>query len=809
MRTLDQEISVYVPAISLAKLFTRNTQTILRSVFFLSTIVSIILSIFGDLLLSHVPVQLWWGTSLIFGALWVEQILIYAYHNSFYFRGLQSIIHDEPMPGKVTYDLAEVVLRQPNDVTRAFCESLIGTNVLIRCGILPNAVNEFLNTPRQKLTTEMILLPEDEMFSLIGLGRYLLAHDKDFAKLFSQSGIQEHTLINALRWIVGTHHREKQQERWWGKDNLSRTTGIGREWAYGTAYTLQKFSRDIRTTAVFSTLTSNPNFAEEKIIEIESILARSQGANVLLVGEPGVGKIDLVIEVQKRMARGQSLDAIAGKHIYVLDTNRLFAVHQNKSSLEQTLLHLFDEALIAGNTIVVIENLSTFIREAQQVGVFIPELLDEYLAVTELHVIATDTPGNFHQFLEPLGGFMRRFAEVLIESPDQSTNVRLLENIALSTELKQKVIFTYESLVAIATAADRYIVEGVMPDKAIDLLIEIATVARGKEQILITADFVYQIVSDKTQVPAGPIRDDERTLLLNLEDTLHQQVVGQQRALQAIARTMRRARAGIQSAERPIGSFLFLGPTGVGKTETAKALAKVFFGSETKLERLDMSEFSGPEALSRLLGDGEHSGFLSDILHEHPYCVLLLDEFEKADQEVHDLFLQILDEGNFTDARGTKINARNTVIIATSNAGAALILRTVQQRQELNKLTEEIINQIIKEGIFKPELINRFDSTIIFEPLTITQQGEVASLMLCDLHTRIKERGYQLEVGRDLMDLLVEKGYDPEFGARPMQRVIQDIVEEKVAKKIIAGEVKKGDIIKLSIADFSDEELQT
>src|SRR5690606_11602773 len=192
-------------------------------------------------------------------------------------------------------------------------------------------------------------------------------------------GVSEHTLVHALRWIVGTHHRQKQRQRWWAKDNLSRTTGLGRDWAYGAAYTLQKFSRNINTTAVFSTVTTHPELAKEKVDEIESILARSKDANVLLVGEPGVGKMDLVMEVAKRMTEGESLDAIEGKHIYVLDTNRLFAVHQHKPDLERTLIQLFDEAVVAGNIIIVIENLSTFIREADQFGVFIPELLDEFL----------------------------------------------------------------------------------------------------------------------------------------------------------------------------------------------------------------------------------------------------------------------------------------------------------------------------------------------------------------------------------------------------------------------------------------------
>ena len=220
-----------------------------------------------------------------------------------------------------------------------------------------------------------------------------------------------------------------------------------------------------------------------------------------------------------------------------------------------------------------------------------------------------------------------------------------------------------------------------------------------------------------------------------------------------------------------------------------------------------MSEFSGGDALSRLIGDGTTSGLLSDMLREHPYSVLLLDEFEKANQSVHDIFLQILDEGVFTDARGDKVNARNTIIIATSNAGSQLILKTINQRKELATLQSEIIDHIIKEGIYRPELINRFDSTIIFEPLQLEEQGQVAGLMLRGLYDRVKAQGYELVVNRDLMDILVEKGYNPQFGARPMQRVIQDVIEEKIAQLIISGGTAKGSTIELTRADFSDKEL--
>jgi ATP-dependent Clp protease ATP-binding subunit ClpA len=748
------------------------------------------------------------GSSLIFTAFWLEQMLTFSYHNSFYFRGLNSLIGlDEESISGATYDVAEVALRYPFDVTLAFCTSAFGSIILIRTGLTSEAIDTFLKSPRQAITANMVMLPENEIFSIIGLGKYLLTHDLGFKAMIKNAGISEDIFLGASRWVVGSYHQEKRTLRWWSKDNLSRTTGIGREWSYGSAYLLDKFSRDIRTSAVFSNLGTNNDFATEKISEIESALARTSSSNVLIVGEAGVGKMDLVMEVSRRINTGKSIDAISNKQIIVLDTNRLFANNKDKQTLELTLLKLLDEAITAGNIIIAIENISTFIREAESIGVYIPELIDPYLALPQLQFIGTDTPAAYHTYLETLGGFVRRFAEILIDSPDLTATTRVLQNIALMHETKYQTLFTYAGLHAITTAADRYIVDGVMPDKAISLLVDVAARASQQNITIINDDFVYSVISEKTGVPAGPIQDSERDLLLHLEDRLHQQVIGQQQALNAIARTMRRARAGIQSSEKPIGSFLFLGPTGVGKTETAKALAKIFFGGEGHLQRIDMSEYSGQDALEHLIGNGEQVGVLPTMLREHPYCVLLLDEFEKATKSIHDLFLQVLDEGVFTDARGMKINARNTIIIATSNAGSQLILKTIQQRKELSHLAQEIIDNIIKEGIYRPELINRFDNTVIFEPLSIEQQTEVASLMLGGLYERVKEKGYEVAVSEDLLAILVEKGYSPEFGARPMQRVLQDIIEEKIAQKIISGAVQKGGQIPLNKADFTPAEL--
>ena len=806
MSTLHEHTETFAGSLELERFISRKTLSLLRHFFFWAWVIAAITAFMAYVLFNkpHLGLSIA-GLALILLSFWLEQMLLFAYHNSYYFHGISSLIGSEHEPASgITYEVAKTLYKKEDDLTYAFCTSTLGSIVLLRTGIPFSEIDTFLSGQRTKISATEIPVPEEGVFSLIDLGLFILTHDLGFKALIKSTGIQSDTYIAALKWVINADHEEKQALRWWGKDNLSKTQGIGREWTFGTAFTLEQYARSINTTAIFSTLTAHSGYAEEKMHEIERVLAQSRVANVLIVGEPGVGKMDLVMAIKRRIENGTSIDDVSGKNIVALDTNRLFASHRTKQDLEHTLLTLFGEAVHSGNIVIVIENISIAIREAQALGVFLPELLDEYLATPHLQIIATDTPGAFHTYLEPLGGFVRRFTEVLIETPNIDATVRVLESIAPQVEYKNRTIFTYGGLEATATAAERYITEGDMPDKAVTLLSTVASEATRRGAEIITSDFVYQVVSEKTGIPTGPIQEHERDLLMHLEEKLHEQVIGQEAAIKAIARTMRRARAGIQSSEKPIGSFLFLGPTGVGKTETAKALAKIFFGSESAMLRLDMSEYSGEDALIRLLGDGEGSGVLPDMLREHPYAVLLLDEFEKATRSVHDLFLQILDEGIFTDARGEKVNARNTIVIATSNAGSQLIIKTVQQRQALAHLEQEIINNIIKEGTFRPELINRFDSTIIFEPLTQTEQGHVARLMLGGLYERIRERGYELTITDDLMALLIEKGYSPEFGARPMQRAMQDLIEEAVAKKIISGAVEKGDTITLSRSDVNE-----
>lgn len=462
------------------------------------------------------------------------------------------------------------------------------------------------------------------------------------------------------------------------------------------------------------------------------------------------------------------------------------------------------EGINAGNIILVIDDLPTLMSSASSIGVNLPALMEEYLASPSLQVIALSDNTRFHENVERNSVLTERFEIILIKEIDEFNAIKVLQNEILKYE-RAGMFFTYGALVEIVEGAERYFPEGVMPDKAIDLLEEIVPELVSKGKRVVEKKDILALIQEKTGIPVAGVTKDEKEKLLDLENILHKQIVGQDEAIKTISNAVRRARSGITNPNRPLGSFLFLGPTGVGKTETTKALANVFFGENAHILRLDMSEYSGADSLEKLIGsfESKQSGVLSSMIRENQYGVLLLDEFEKTTKEVMNLFLQILDEGFFSDMAGKKVMARNLIVIATSNAGSDMIWNSIQNNEDLSKIKDNIIDAIIKDGVFKPELLNRFDGVVLFHPLDNSHLRKIGELMLQKLHDRLKEQGVDLVVNDDLINYVVEFGTDPKFGARPMNRAIQEKVEEVVARKLIEGTIVKGQKFELSKQDLS------
>ncbi len=730
------------------------------------------------------------------------KMLIFFYQSR-YFSGVASILHeDEHDTEGMTYEVAEALSHARTDVTLGFLSTSVGRQVLYRCGIFDEAIDQYCESARTALSSDQLSIPPNEFLTMEHLGRFVYENDVSLRDFLFKLGVTNEVYRGALAWTARLSFEEKKRARWWSRDNLGAINGLGKDFSYGIAYELQKYIRSLRTTTVFSSLAGDVAYGDEAIIKIETILSRAKEANVLVVGEAGAGTMDVLVRVNEKIRKGKSVASALGKQFMLFDWEAFIATHPTKETFEASFMKMFAQAERAGNIIIVIENIAKFFASTASLGVDAGDILDRYLTSSDLHIVATSDPSQYHEHIEREPQFVGRFELVRIESPGLTGIVRILEDVAVRYEATHGVVFTYASILALAEGADRYIVEGVMPDKAVDLLVEVVPVAKQKGAVLITREFVETYIGGKTGIPTGPVGGAERDLLLNLEKTLHARVVGQHAAIEAIANAMRRARAGVGAKDRPMGAFLFLGSTGVGKTETAKALAAVFFGDESKMSRIDMSEFSGADALSRLMGDSASSGALPVMLREHPYGVVLLDEFEKATRDVHNLFLQILDEGIFTDGRGEKVNARNSIIIATSNAGSSLIFDIVGRGENPAEKKDEIINALIADKLYAPELINRFDDVIIFEPLKSDEQKQIATLMLAELSARIKEKGYTLVVNDALLNALAQEGYSPQFGARPMRRLIQDVVEKKIAEKIIAGSLKFGDSVAFTAEDF-------
>ena len=477
----------------------------------------------------------------------------------------------------------------------------------------------------------------------------------------------------------------------------------------------------------------------------------------------------------------------------MLETGRLLA--EPAESLPQLLLKLATEAVRAGNVIVAVDNFPRLAAALGRAGSSLSTLLDSYLAGRALTMIGLTDEPSYHSTLEPDATLMNRFEVITIESPAMAGLLPALSAEVLALEAKTGLWFTYQAVEAVIDNAEMFFGEGTLLAESADLLDELTGYLLKRNIKTVTKEAVLDFIRQKTNIPVGEVRAEERDQLLNLENTLSRRVIGQELAIRGVAGALRRARAATRNTSRPIGTFLFLGPTGVGKTETAKALSAALFGREDALLRLDMSEFSSPGSLERLIGSFAtgQAGILSQLVREQPYGVLLLDEFEKTHSEVQNLFLQILDEGFFSDMRGRRVNLRSLAIIATSNAGADLIWEIIGRGEDLGAKEKAIIDTLISHGTFRPELLNRFDATVLFKPLGAPELRKIAELMLTKLANRLKSKqGIKLELTPTLIEQVAVLGANQQFGARPMQRFIQETVEQLVADGLIAGQIKTG-----------------
>lgn len=639
----------------------------------------------------------------------------------------------------------------------------------------------------------------------IGSGELLAAEAKfdfTFKKALIDSNIKKEDIENLVIWFEAIEEKRERKRKFWEYENLMSWGSIGRDWASGYTLTLDQFSMDwlagIRIYGMEEMIGH-----EKEVLQMERILSRDEVRNVLLIGEPGAGRMKIVQELAKKAFFNLSSAQINSKRIINLDVASILARGQSQNKVEEIMENVFKEVVLSGNVILVIDDFHNFVGQESQPGVVdISGLISRYLALPGFQMIAVTNFPGFHIFIEP-SSVLNLFEKIEVSELTEKETILALANRVPYFERKYKIFIPYPVIRDIIRYSSRYLPQLPFPKKAIDLLDEILVyVSRYTKSQIVLPEHVARIVSDKTQIPVGEVAKKEKEILLNLENLLHKKIINQEEGVKEIANALIRARADITIKKGPMGCFLFLGPTGVGKTETAKALAEIYFGSENKMIVLDMSEFQAVRDISRLIGTTEEEGLLTTPVRENPFSLVLLDEFEKANLNILNIFLQVFEEGRIIDGLGRKVSFLDTIIIATSNAGAEIIWKDMEQDKKLDIVKEDLINFLIEKGIFRPELINRFDAVTVFKPLTQENLLAISELLLQKLKKNLKEKEIEFIITPELKEKLVELGYNPVFGARQMRRVVQDKIENVLAEAILADKIKKGERVTVEPKKF-------
>ncbi len=808
---LQQKAEIYAGALLVEDVVSTRIRQIITGVSGLLAVLCFAVLIVGSITLK-VPfapyAHFCMGGCLFFVSVWLLFALLDAFYSSYYFLDVRCTLKEPAMGTDVplSFEVARMISGEDrSDSTLALMRSNFGLEVLTRLGLNASDIQQFFNTRTAPPDSSVLEFGTDRITAPL-FAHVVYKSDQAFSSFLFAQGIQEKDFVGASEWVSNTRDRAKRLERWWSRDSLGRTPSLGKQWSYGQIHNLQKFSAEL-----FSSESVGAAASTSEIDQLENVLVRARGANALIVADLGSGEMDIVYGLLGRIRAGTVLPPLEGKRILRFLAGVLIDASQgNKTSFETSFVMLLNEAIRAGDIILLLEDLPGLIENARSIGVDLSSLLSPYLTSSNVQIVAIADKGRFHETIESDTTLRNGFEIIRVTEKDEKLLTAILEDEVLVAEARSGLVFTFQAVEALASSVTRFFADDVPLDKAKDLLEELPIAVQRTGRSLITREDVQALVATKTGVPQeGAVTDSEKDKLLNLESILHGRVIGQDEAIEGVANTMRRARAGLRNPNRPLGSFLFLGPTGVGKTETAKALEEVFFGAQAPMLRLDMSEYSDAGALQRLIGsfEGGKSGTLVSLLRDQQYGVLLLDEFEKASDDVHNLFLQVLDEGVFSDAQGKKVNARNTIIIATSNAGSDRIFTIVSEGKDLAAEKDSFIAALIENKIFRPELINRFDGVVLFHPLKKEQMADIATLQIKKLAGRLAAQGLKLSITPTLVDYLIRNGFNEKFGARSMNRVLQENVEKLLAESLIRGDVKTGATVELVSAPDSPDTL--
>lgn len=628
--------------------------------------------------------------------------------------------------------------------------------------------------------------------------------------------------------IKGALNFLEQRRQKWGKVYIwdeefavSHLRGVNRGWLGAPTPALDSVCEDLTANAAKG---FSDNFAgrEKQVSEIVNILSQDTNQNVVVVGPAGSGKTTLVNFLAKRIIAGDAPESLATKRLVSLDLARLLSGVTSQGQLAERIDQVFQE-------VKTIENIIIYVDEIQNLGLGeaasnynLYSLMLPHLESDKIQFLSSTEPENYAKILEKNAAFARLFTKVELPPASIDETLSILLNLSIELEKSKKIQTTYLAMKTLAELSSKLIHDRVLPDSALASFNEAITLAMDGK---ITTQIIKEVLGRRVNVPLEAVGTAQKEELLNLEDKIHTKMINQQQAVKAVADTLRRAAVSLREQTRPIGSFLFVGPTGVGKTELAKTLAEVYFSagpassqphstSSTSLRglneaprslspansgyfiRFDMSEYQNQNAVDRLIGNLDNPGELTEAIRNKPYALILLDEFEKADPQILNLFLQVLDDGRLTDASGKTVDFTNTIIIATSNAASLMIAQGLERGQNLDQLNMLVKEELLK--VFRPELVNRFDEIVIFKPLSHQDLEKIVNLKLTDLAKMLKDQGYLVEFSPELVDELAKKGFDPVLGARPMRRLIQDSLEARLSRMILENKLTKGELFKVS-----------
>ena len=686
-------------------------------------------------------------------------------------------------------------------------------------GMISEAILEIAKTDKRK---SQLILNEESAVVFEAAKQNAIANKRDyvsvgdiligliqkssiFKEMMFEIKVEEKDMKRVVEWYeLLLSYRSRYEKPIWEREISG---GIGRDWSFGYTPTLNQFAHNINQEIEYSGEVHVYGRSRE-IGEIERILAKSSQSNALLIGEHGIGKKTVVRGFVSRVVFGKVLPVLKYKQVFQVDTGALLSGSSDPGEIATRVIKIFNEAIRAGNIILFFDNFHALFSSKQGVGqVNISEVIMPYLQGT-INIIGTTTIKDYHKNIEANPGVAQALDQITVSEPNADETLQVLEEMVPVIEGRDGVFWPYQSLREVVRVASRYIQNVPFPQKAIKIVDEVSveTAKSGKKVVL--AKDVDELMGRKLEVPVTQAEGKEAEKLLHLEEFLHMRVIGQNEAISAVAGAMRRARSGIQSEKRPIGTFLFLGPTGVGKTETSKALAEAYFGSEKSMIRVDMSEYQEASSVYRLIGsppaagsEGE-KGQLTTAVIDNPFSLVLLDEIEKAHPNILTLFLQVFDDGRLTDSSGRTVDFTNTIIISTSNAGSELIRQNIQKGVSGERMKKTLLDFLQTKGIFRPEFLNRFDAVVAFHPLSQEQIVQVAKLMLDQLAQRMAEKEITIEFTKDAIEGLAKEGFDPVYGARPMRRVIQDRVESMLAQSILAGKVPRGSKVTINKEDI-------